>query len=104
MLQLGHRDTEIKKVMCSKKKIKAINSYKFKKSILTFLDIRNWLKRNFKRIKTQMHKPGNLKKAKRENTGVSITAAALGSTVGHISVADNHTVTRAQFYVYHRLY
>lgn len=51
-----------------------------------------------------MHKPGNLKKAERENTGVSITAAALGSTVGQISVSDNHTVTRAQFFVHHRLY
>lgn len=28
MLQLGHRGTEIKKVTCSKKKIKAINNYK----------------------------------------------------------------------------
>lgn len=62
MLQLGHRGTEIKKVRCSKKKIKAINNY-FKK-VFTFLDIRNWLKWHFKRIKTQMHKPGNLKKSR----------------------------------------
>lgn len=63
MLQLGHRGTEIKKVTCSKKKIKAINNYK---KVFTFLDIRNWLKRHYKRIKTQMYKPGNLKKKQRE--------------------------------------